>query len=378
MVSLMSLNEKVQITWSDLVIGRELPWDVYAESGKLLLKAGHVIPNQQVLSSMQKYVMYRFARDGDTAQTGKQKRINVFALLDNLVLRLKNIYADIDAADQNVPEKVEHLAKEIRQLCITEPDATIAAFHLPNEYRYSVFHSLQCAIVCAFILQDENQDEHSQLMIIAAALTANVGMHELQDQLARQDGMLTPDQDDEVKIHPEKSVRQLKNVGVSDKTWLQTILEHHELGNKTGYPRGLALDEICAGAKMLAIADRYGAMVTMRDYRKPVFIKDALSMFLLDKGKSYDSRFALLLIKQLSIFPPGSFVKLNNGEVAIVIKRGMKNPMKPIVKSFLGPDKKRYIKPLFRECGVNNYEVDSLHGYDPNFPLNYHQIWDYA
>lgn len=119
-------------------------------------------------------------------------------------------------------------------------------------------------------------------------------------------------------------------------------------------------------------------MVSIRDYRKPVFIKDALSTFLLDKGQAYDSRYALLLIKQLSIFPPGSFVKLTNGEIAIVVKRGVKNPMKPIVKSFLGPDNKRYINPLFRECGLNGYEVDALSGYDPNIPLNYSSLWDYS
>ncbi|MDH5447033.1 MAG: hypothetical protein OEY52_15910 [Gammaproteobacteria bacterium] len=374
----MALNEKVRVTWQDLEVGRELAWDIYTESGKLLLKAGHVIPNEQILKGMTKYVLYRFVKDGNTAQGKKDKRINVFAQLNNMVIRLGNLFDDIDAADQNCMEKIEHLANGVQQLCQVEPDATIAAFHLPNDYRYSVFHSLQCAIVCAFILEEESLDDHTKKMIIAGALTANVGMHKLQDQLAKQDGMLTPDQDDEVKLHPEKSVRLLKSIGVDDKIWMMTVLDHHELGDQSGYPRALPLEKISIGAKMLAVADRYGAMVTMRDYRQPIFIKDALSTFLLDKGKSYETRYALLLIKQLSIFPPGSFVKLNNGEIAIVIKRGVKNPMKPIVKAFLGPDKKRYIKPLFRECGMNNYEVDSLHGFDPNIPLNYHQIWEYT
>ena len=373
----MALNEKVKVTWSDLEVGRKLLWDVYTESGKLLLKAGHVIPNQQVLEGMCKYSLYRFVNDGETAHSRKQKRINVFAQLDNLTLRLKNIFTDIDAGNKTVVARIEQMVTDIQTLCTVEPDATIAAFHLPNEYAYSLFHSLQCAIVCTFIMQDEKYDQHKQNMIIAAALTANVGMHALQDQLAKQDGMLTPDQDDEVKLHPEKSLRLLQGVGVDDKEWLSAVLDHHERGDQQGYPRGLAMDKISDGGRMLSIADRYGAMVTMRDYRKPIFIKDALTTFLLDKGKSYDSRFALLLIKQLSIFPPGSFVKLNNGEIAVVIKRGIKNPMKPIVKSFLGPDNKRYINPLFRECGMNNYEVDALHGYDPNIPLNYIQLWDY-
>jgi len=374
----MALNEKVRVGWGDLAVGRKLLWDIYTESGKLLLKAGQTIPSEQVLEGMCKYVLYHYVNDGETSHGKKQKRINVFAEMANLVLRLNNIFTEIDAGDKNSLQKIGRLVADIQQICTQEPDATIAAFHLPNEYPYSVFHSIQCAILCAFITLEEGFSEHEQKMIIAAALTANVGMHVLQDQLAKQDGMLTPDQDDEVKLHPEKSVRLLQAVGVEDKTWLTTVLDHHELGDGSGYPHGLTMADICKGGLMLAVADRYGAMVSIRDYRKPVFIKDALTTFIMDKGRAYDSRYALLLIKQLSIFPPGSFVKLSNGEIAIVVKRGIKNPMKPIVKSFLGPDKKRYINPLFRECGLNGYEVDALSGYDPNIPLNYNSIWEYA
>lgn len=146
------------------------------------------------------------------------------------------------------------MVKDIQMVCTHEPDATIGAFHLPNEHPYSLFHSIQCAVVCAFIMQDEGFSEQEQKMIIAASLTANVGMHALQEQLAKQDGMLTPDQDDEVKLHPEKSVRLLQTIGVEDKTWLRTVLEHHERGDASGYPQSLTLDKISKGGLMLAIA----------------------------------------------------------------------------------------------------------------------------
>lgn len=302
----------------------------------------------------------------------------MFARLDNLVLRLKNIFAELDAGDLASKEKLEHMASEIQQLCQYETDACIAVLHLPNEYRYSLFHSIRCAMICCLIMQDEDIGEHEQKMIIAAALTANVGMHELQDTLAKQQDKLSVEQRTAVDTHPEKSIKLLKAVGVTDRVWLMTILDHHERGDGSGYPRQLSLADISRGGLILAVADRYGAMISIRDYREPVFIKDALSLFLLDKGKAYDTRYALLLIKQLSIFPPGTFVKLNNGEIAIVIKRGVVNPMKPIVKSFLGPDNTRYINPLFRECGLNGYEVEALSAYDPKIPLNYSHLWDYT
>ncbi len=374
----MSLNEKVRVTWGDLEVGRKLIWDIYSESGKLLLKAGQTIPSSQVLEGMCKYVLYRYVSDGETAHSKKHKRINVFVELPNFIHRLKNIFIHIENGDVDCLDKIERLAKEIQAICMLEPDATIAVFHLPNEHPHSQFHALQCAILCAFLIQEEDFSEHEQQMIVAAALTANCSMHALQDKIAKQDGMLTPDQDDRVRSHPEKSVRLLQAIGVNDKTWLMTVLNHHERGDASGYPSGLMFDDIGKGSFILAMADCYSSMISERDYHHPIFIKDALNVFLLNDGKAYDSQYALRLIKQLSIFPPGSFVTLNNGEIAVVVKRGLKDPMKPIVKSFLGPDKKRYINPLYRECGTNGYEVEAMSGYDPNIPLNYSHIWEYS
>ena len=336
------------------------------------------IPSAQVLEGMCKYILYRYVHDGETAHGKKQKRINVFAELANFIFRLKHIFTSLEESDIACLGKIEHLAKDIQEMCRLEPDAAIALFHLPNEHPYSVFHVIQCAILCAFLSQEEGLSEHDQRIVIAAALTANVSMHALQDRLSKQDGMLTPDQDDEVKLHPEKSVYLLQVVGVKDKIWLKTVLNHHERGDASGYPAGLLFDEIGQGGLMQAVVDCYSEMVSTRDYREPLFIKDALSTFLLNNSKTYDEHYALQIIKQLSIYPPGSFVELNNGEIAIVMKRGTKNPMKPIVKSFIGPDKKRYINPLYRECGLNGYEVDALSGYDPNIPLNYSSIWEYT
>lgn len=102
----MALNEKVRVTWGDLQVGHKLLWDIYTDSGKLLLKAGQTIHSEQVLEGMRKYVLFRYINDGETAHGKKQKRINVFAELPNLVLRLKNILRQLMSAIQVVLKKL--------------------------------------------------------------------------------------------------------------------------------------------------------------------------------------------------------------------------------------------------------------------------------
>lgn len=374
----MSLNEKVRVTWNDLEVGRKLSWDVYTEGGKLLLKAGQVIPNQQVLDGMCKYVLYRYEHDGVMAQGRKQKHINVFDHVDTLIPRIEHMYAEIDGGDVAVQQIIPRLVEDIRHMCELEPDASLALLHLPEEYPPSLFHPIRRCIAAVFMLQSAELSDAEKSMILSAALTADAGMHNLLDQLARQDGLLTPDQDDEVKRHPVKGVRLLQAIGIQDKIWLKSLLQHHERGDGSGYPEGLSLEAICPGARILAIADHYIYKVTSHRSRQPLTFEMIFDQSFSDKGFAWDNRYVTALRDVLGIYPPGSCVTLNNGEAAVVIKRGSHDPARPIVKSFLGPSQQRYIKPLYRECGLNNYEVAALRGYIPDVPLNYSQVWEYA
>ena len=145
----------------------------------------------------------------------------------------------------------------------------------------------------------------------------------------------------------------------------------------SGYPDGISGDKIFVGAKIIAVADKYAANVSPRAYREPLTAQEALRQFFVEKGQQYDEKLSMLFIKELGIFPPGGFVKLVNGEIAIVIRRG-KNTLFPIVCSYIAEDGSAYGTPMKRDTSIKEFSVDSVTEHNKSIPLNLRVLWDYS
>jgi HD-GYP domain-containing protein (c-di-GMP phosphodiesterase class II) len=268
------------------------------------------------------------------------------------------------------------LAKLIEELCDFDPDAALGMVHLIKEPRYAISHSLHAAILCELIARRLEWPATHRRQVQAAALTANIAMLALQEELQSQSAPLTEAQRAEVRLHPYNGARLLISLGIEDELWLKIVLQHHERVDGSGYPNALREDRICQEAKLLAVADRYAAMVSGRSYRDGIPARDVLKQLFLAKGKEYDETLSLLLVKELSIFPPGGFVALENGEQAMVIKRPPVGSLHPVVSSFTDAQGLAVPKPVRRNTALTGFHVKDVSP-PPTTILNYASLWGY-
>src|SRR5690606_21179894 len=119
----------------------------------------------------------------------------------------------------------------------------------------------------------------------AAARTFDVALAPMSAALNRQESALTPDQRAIVDAHAQLGVELLQVAGMDDPVWLEAIANHHERLDGSGYPRGLQGNEICRGARLLAIVDIYSAMVRPRAWREAVHARHALRSLFLERGR---------------------------------------------------------------------------------------------
>jgi HD-GYP domain-containing protein (c-di-GMP phosphodiesterase class II) len=68
----------------------------------------------------------------------------------------------------------------------------------------------------------------------------------------------------------------------------ENAASHHEGWNGTGYPKGLKGEEIPLGARILAVADVFEAVTSVRHYRSPMPLEEALNIIVSDRGKKFD------------------------------------------------------------------------------------------
>ena len=181
-----------------------------------------------------------------------------------------------------------------------------------------------------------------------AVLTCNITFYEFQVLLNRMDGKLTEAQKAKLEKHPLQSAQLMEAAGFIDPNLIKAIRQHHERPDGTGYPNHLKGEDISDLALVVSMCEVYTARIDRRIYRKPILAKEALSHF----NRDGDERIKGLLLsfaKAVGIYPPGTWIKLANGETAIVTQRQSSTPI-PIVKALFNEDNKPYMGPVARDC----------------------------
>ena len=108
-----------------------------------------------------------------------------------------------------------------------------------------------------------------------AGLLHDVGKLALADAILLKPDRLTPIEYDVVKQHPVTGHNMLQQLGLPDEA--RWVLHHHERGDGTGYPTGLAGDAIPLEARIILVADAYDCLVADRVYRRGATPHEALA-----------------------------------------------------------------------------------------------------
>lgn len=130
---------------------------------------------------------------------------------------------------------------------------------------------------------------HEVQAVRRAALLHDIGKIGIPDSILHKPGLLNEHEWAIMKQHPEIGARILRMIaGLADVARL--VSAHHERYDGTGYPLGLKKDEIPLGARILAVVDAFGAMITNRVYRPARSLEDAVEELKRCSGRDFDPR----------------------------------------------------------------------------------------
>jgi len=184
---------------------------------------------------------------------------------------------------------------------------------------YSASHALVCAVLCHLIAADFALPETQRNSLVRAALTMNVAMTALQNEMAKQTGRPTPEQQTAIDAHPLEGVHILKNKGVDDALWLEIVEFHHVEASAPNVPLSMLVPSRRL-AYILQVVDRYAAMISPRESREGRNAAES-AQDILQGGSNQGGAVGQALIRVVGLCPPGTFVQLDNDQIAIVTRR---------------------------------------------------------
>jgi hypothetical protein len=176
-------------------------------------------------------------------------------------------------------------------------------------------------------------------------------MTQLQNQLAAQEFPPTAAQRERIKEHPQVGAASMRAAGVTDELWLGAVAQHHSspAGPLVNLPAAQQL------ARLIQRADIFAARLSPRGARSAMSATAAAKAAYLDEDQKPDEA-GSAIIKATGLYPPGSLVRLRNGEVAVVLRRGQR-ANGPLVASIVNPLGGLIGQPAVRDTRLSIYEV---------------------
>lgn len=151
---------------------------------------------------------------------------------------------------------------------------------------------------------------HYAESIIKSAKLHDIGKVAVPDNILLKPSRLTAQEFEMIKLHTlygaqiiDKAIDELGDSSSFLNVAREIILAHHERWDGTGYPYGLAGDEIPLSARIMAIADVYDALISTRPYKMAFSHDVAIQIILKDAGTHFDPHLVAFCLPEFCIFP---------------------------------------------------------------------------
>ena len=214
---------------------------------------------------------------------------------------------------------------------LRNPDALLLFSQLRAKGEYTESHALDVSIYMItfgrFLQLEAGQIEFLGYL----GLLQDAGKLRLPRELLEKPGRLTLEEFELAKLHVNYSAEILRATPGLPGELARVAALHHERQDGSGYPKGLRGNEIGMIGSIAAIVDTFDALTVKRPYADPVSPSAAISMLYKWRGVLYDAQLVEQFIRCIGIFPVGSLVELNTGEVAVVIAQNLTRRLLPRV-----------------------------------------------
>lgn len=261
-------------------------------------------------------------------------------LYDEIICLMGELFKeDIDYNSMETKTITEQVGKMVDQLSLDNKTLLMLALIKDSiEPNYLLYHSVNTSIYAIEVGLGLGYERTDLMDLGISAVFHDIGMVKYL-HLVNQPRSLTPKEYSEVKNHTISGAQILKEINGLSQAASDVAYQHHERIDGSGYPSGIKTESINKCAKIMGLVDVYDAMVHKRPYRDSNLPQEVVKEILNNKN-AFEYELIKILIERLGVFPLGSLVELNTGEIARVVKLNHNITLRPMVEIIYDTDGK--------------------------------------
>jgi len=349
-----------------VVPGTRLGRSAYDHTGRLILAAG-VTLNRRYLELLlrQGYTALYVADSIEEVELPETIKLDTRREVVRYVNDFARIYAPRDARTAkggfhsqlnpgmatSVKKAVDLLVNEI----LSSREVVIGLVDIKSLHNHSFRHSVQVALMSIVVGKIMGLSKNELRELGTGTLLHDMGKLKIPDFIWNKKEKLTDDEIQQIMRHPQEGYVILRNANVGLLA-AHVAFQHHERYNGTGYPSGLAGEEITRYARICAVCDVFDAITSDRPYKPAAHPCEALSFIQKNAKELFDPVVVEAFLALVAPYPVATNVLLSTGEVAVVKRLNIHALARPVV--MVTKDRERRFLTAFTEIDLS--QVDSV------------------
>ncbi|MEQ8516010.1 MAG: HD-GYP domain-containing protein [Chromatocurvus sp.] len=241
-----------------------------------------------------------------------------------------------DAVDViRVKRSVEPMIDSISR----NPDACIWLARLKHQDKYTYQHSVAVSIWAVALGRQLGLPRSDLRSLAIGGLLFDIGKLRVAPELLNSIHPLSQEEIDKLREHVRHGVEMIGETGLMNTDVLDMVAHHHERHDGSGYPQGLAGDDIPIFGRIAGIVDCYDAITSQRSYADPMSPSAAIKILHNAKDADFQAELVEEFIQAVGIYPAGTLVELSSGHVAVVVAEYRTRRLRPRLMVLLDADK---------------------------------------
>ncbi len=333
---------------SDGAVGRVLGENLYDEIGRILLRRGVKLTASYVRRLHTKgfksvYVLNELAPDVEPTQTiSNETRRAATGAIRNFSEKI----VDGQSVDTN---SINNAVTKILDELQGQEDLILNLTSIKSIDNYTFEHCVNVCVLSLVIKESTPaRDKFSRLddpQLGHGAMLHDVGKLVIPKEILCKPDSLTYEEFEIVKRHPTAG-HNILNEFVSESLAPEIALYHHERVDGSGYPEGISGQELDPASRIVAVADVYDAVTSDRAYRKRMKPAEAVEILESVAGSHLDSDLVQYFTERVAHYEEGSIVRLNTGELAVVVAQDNNSVRSPLVRVVVDPEERIQDEPF--------------------------------
>lgn len=268
-------------------------------------------------------------RDEDGTDEGQEGTLGTY---NEALSAVRGVFRDI--AKGRIPscQKLVAVVEEMVAMTMQEPSTLVGLAMIKDYDNYTFTHSVNVGILAMALGAFMGFGREELKEVGMAGLLHDIGKTLVEKDILNKPGKLSPEEFAEMKKHSEKGERIISKMEGLPPVIGNAVLGHHIRHDRRGYPEWAREEGFGLIADILAVADSYDALTTLRVYQRPHTPKGAVDKLRELSGSALDKGIVEKFVEMMGSYPVGTLVRLDNNEIAVVFRPNPEDKEGPTVK----------------------------------------------